>query len=191
MDCSKKTESLIFFLFEDFFMRLQLDERKKIILENFRRSNQFSIIFICSGNIIRSPYAHLLFEHLLKDDKDLSTKIKVESGAVTYRNYSISLESHDELLKEGISSERIQFKPRHFMDYPDMFQRADLILVMAKGHLRSIPEGYRDKAFLLLEFTNGKSENIPDPYFNPPFSRAYIIIKNSLIQLHKFFLKNK
>ncbi|MFX0182392.1 MAG: hypothetical protein ACFE95_04840 [Candidatus Hodarchaeota archaeon] len=173
-------------------MSLQLYERKQIILENFRRSSQFSILFICSGNIIRSPYAQLLFEHLIKDDKDLSTKIKVESGAVMYRNYSIALESHDELLKEGITSERIaQFKPRHFMDDPSMFQKADLILVMAKGHQRKIPERFRDKVFLLLEFTNGKSESVPDPYFNPPFSRAYSMIKNSLIQLREFFLENK
>lgn len=164
---------------------MELKERKQLILENFCKSDHFTIIFICSGNIIRSPYAHILFEHLIQEELELSKKIQVESGGVTYRNYSISMESRDMLLREGISIEKIaEFKSRYFPDHPNMFQGVDLVLVMEKNHLQKIPI---ENAFLLLEFTMGISENVPDPYFDPPYERSFQMIKEALIQLSNFF----
>jgi len=39
----------------------------------------YSIMFICSGNICRSPLAHGVFEHLVKDDR-LKKYLEVESS---------------------------------------------------------------------------------------------------------------
>lgn len=156
-------------------------------MENFRESPSFQILFICSGNIIRSPYAHLLFEHLIQGEPELE-KIRIESGGVTYRNDSISWESRDLLLKEGVSIERIaKFIPRYALDYPEMFQQADLVLVMEKNHYQKIPQKIREKSFLLLEFTMGISENIPDPYFDPPYERSFQMINEALVKLKEFF----
>ncbi|MHA2243815.1 MAG: arsenate reductase/protein-tyrosine-phosphatase family protein [Candidatus Hodarchaeales archaeon] len=164
-----------------------LTERKQLILENFRESDQFKIIFICSGNIIRSPYAHLLFEHLIQEDMDLKKKIRAESGGVTYRNYSISAESRNMLLREGVPNEKItEFSPRYFPDYPDMFQLVDLVLVMEKNHIRKIPNSIGEQTFLFLEFTLGITDNVPDPYFDPPFERSFHMIKDALIRLMEF-----
>ncbi|MFX1507502.1 MAG: hypothetical protein ACFFDC_15570 [Promethearchaeota archaeon] len=163
----------------------QLDEHKQRILEKFRESNHFRLVFICSGNIIRSPYAHLLFEHLLEEDIKLKSKIQVESGGVTYRNYSISMETRNTLLKEGVPPDKIsEFSPRYFPDHPDMFKGADLVLVMERNHIRKIPN---KNTFLLLEFTLGKPINVPDPYFEPPYERSFGIIKEALIQLRELF----
>ncbi|MFX0124679.1 MAG: hypothetical protein ACFFAE_13700 [Candidatus Hodarchaeota archaeon] len=169
-------------------MNLRLDEQKQYILQEFRESDQFTIIFICSGNIIRSPYAHLLFEHLIQEDSELKKKIRVESGGVTYRNYVISNETRDMLLKEGVSAKKIaEFKPRYFPDHPDMFQEVDLVLVMEKNHIRKVP---KDQTFLLLEFTLGNPINVPDPYFDPPFEKSFQMIKDALIQLREIFRNN-
>ena len=167
---------------------MQSEEQKNLILQRFRESDQFNIIFICSGNIIRSPYAHLLFEHLIQKDEDLKKKVRVESAGVIYRNYSISSESRNMLLREGVSSNKIsQFFPRFSLDYPEMFQDVDLVLVMEKSHIQRIPEFIRNKSFLLLEFTLGINDNIPDPYFDPPFDRSFRMIKESLLNLREFF----
>ncbi len=167
---------------------MKREERKDLILKNFREKNQFNIIFICSGNIIRSPYAHLLFEHLIQDDLDLKKKIRVESGGVIYRNSYISSESRNMLLREGVSTEKIEkFLPRHSLDYPEMFQEIDLVLVMEKSHIQRIPKSIREKTFLFLEFALGINENVPDPYFDPPFERSFNVIKESLLNLRKFF----
>ena len=159
------------------------NERRQGILQKFRESNRLKIVFICSGNIIRSPYAHLLFEHLIEEDTELIKKVQVESGGVTYRNYSISMEAHDMLVKEGVSTKKIaEFTPRYFPDHSNMFQNVDLVLVMEKGHIRKIPN---KNTFLLLEFTLGISSNVPDPYFDPPYERSFQMIKEALIRLRE------
>ncbi|UCE13047.1 MAG: hypothetical protein JSV04_12750, partial [Candidatus Heimdallarchaeota archaeon] len=133
-------------------MNSQIIEYKNSILNKFKGSNRFNIIFICSGNIIRSPYAHLLFEHLLRENSYLKRKIYVDSGGVTYRNYSISSESKDMLLREGVSLEAISnFIPRYYPDYPSMFHDVDLVLVMERRHIQRVPETVRNQTFLLLE----------------------------------------
>ena len=150
--------------------------------ENLKGKEKISINFVCSGNIIRSPYAEILFEKLLLEKNTaLTTKIKVESSGVTYRNYQISRESTQMLLNEGVPRKRIDnFFPRFIGDYPDLFVTNDLILVMESNHLSVIPKYAKDKAFLLLEFTLGRKEDVPDPFFTPPFGKAYKMIKNSL-----------
>ena len=135
----------------------------------------------------------MLFEKLTQDNPILSQKIKVESGGVKYKNSMISEESASMLMKEGVSESRVnQFSPRFHRDYPKMFEKNDLILVMEKSHLNYIPSKYRWKAFLFLDFVHGVSiGNVPDPYFDPPYERAYNMIKEALemlfeqiIQLH-------
>lgn len=92
------------------------------------------------------------------------------------------------LVKEGVPQKKIaEFTPRYFSDHPDMFQEADLVLVMEKTHIRKIPN---KNTFLLLEFTLGISNNVPDPYFDPPYERSFQMIKEALIQLREMLRKN-
>ena len=88
------------------------------------------------------------------------------------------------LLKEGVSKKRIkQFVPRYFPDYPNMFDSVDLILVMEQSHLGSIPSQHKNKAHLLLNFVYGRIEDVPDPYFDPPYERSFQMIKKALEDL--------
>ncbi len=169
-----------------------MKDRSKNFLNNLIKKNSIGINFVCSGNIIRSPYAEILFEYLIKKEiNENFQKIMVESGGVRYRNSMISEESTVMLLKEGVSQERInQFTPRYYPDYPNMFDSVDLILVMERSHLQSIPSVHKNKAFLLLDFVYGQSEDVPDPFFDPPYERSYNMIKKALkdfIELIKSF----
>ena len=169
-------------------MKNETKKKKLRIKEAFQKSELFTVNFICSGNIIRSPYAHLLFSHMIDGDSQLKGRINVESGGVKYRNSSLSYESNEMLLKKGVSEKMIaEFKPRYFLDHPNMFKSVDLILVMEKTHIRYLPESIQNRTFLLLEFTQGVSEDIPDPFFDPPFERAYNMIDRSLKLLVNFF----
>ena len=88
------------------------------------------------------------------------------------------------LFREGVNGDKINsFKPRYTVDYPDMFKGVDLVLVMEKNHISSLPEAIREKSFLFLEFTLGLSEDVPDPYFDPPFERSFNMIKKGLFEL--------
>ncbi|MFW9779773.1 MAG: hypothetical protein ACFFE8_13040 [Candidatus Heimdallarchaeota archaeon] len=167
-------------------------DRKKKIIEKFKSvKDSFTINFVCSGNIIRSPYAQMLFEHKINKIPSLS-KIRAESAAVTYKNSVIYPESEKALLEKGVDEKKISsFRPRFYLDYPEIFSQADLILVMTHKHIPRIPEKYREKTFLLRDFALGKAENIPDPFFDPPFDRAYDMIDEALDGLVEFFLDEK
>ena len=169
-----------------------LKSRKEKVLKNIKQQDTFTVNFICSGNIIRSPYAEMLFEKMVNEaNEQLAEKIKVESGGVTYHNTMISRESARMLMKEGITKDRInQFSPRYLLDYPESFEKSDLILVMERNHISRIPRKDRNKAFLLLEYVYGKEEDVPDPYFDPPFERSYIMIKNALETLLEILRRN-
>ncbi len=163
---------------------------KELILGKLSHSSQFKINFVCSGNIIRSPYAQLLFTYIIKNS-ELENRITVESSGVKYRNCQISCESYQMLLTEGIPEEKIlKFTPRFFIDYPHIYEDVDLILVMEKNHIKYIPEQFREKAFLLLEFTQGDAIDVPDPYFDPPYERVFSMIKQSLLILKDQMLKS-
>ena len=160
----------------------ELKKEEKAIVRKIYSKEPFVINFICSGNIIRSPYAEMLFEKMVLDECSLRSKIHVESGGVIYRNQMISRESARMLMNEGVSEDRIKrFTPRYHNDYPNMFKEANLILVMEKSHLQYIPAKHKDKAYLFLDFVYGRTiGDVPDPYFDPPFDRAYNMIKDAL-----------
>ncbi|MHA1932698.1 MAG: arsenate reductase/protein-tyrosine-phosphatase family protein [Promethearchaeota archaeon] len=162
-----------------------MKEENKILFKKICSKEPFTVNFICSGNIIRSPYAEMLFEKLVEEEDTLNPELLVKSGGVVYRNQMISKESASMLMKEGISKERInQFSPRYHNDFPDMFKEADLTLVMEQSHLQYIPKEYKGKSFLFLDFVYGKKiGDVPDPYFDPPFERAYNMIKDALKSL--------
>lgn len=141
--------------------------------------DKVSMLFICSGNIIRSPYAEILFEKMLIE-ANLETRFIVSSGGVTYRNSRISTMSYNELLKEGISSSRIRsFYPRHIDDHTHLFSNADIILVMSGDHLSRLSR-FKEKSYLLTEFAGLPPEDVPDPYFESTPEIAYNMIKMSL-----------
>ncbi|MFW9993063.1 MAG: hypothetical protein ACFFD4_13550 [Candidatus Odinarchaeota archaeon] len=141
------------------------------MLESLRHKKSLKILFICSGNIMRSPIAEMLFEKLLtaKYGESWRGKIEVASGGVRFKNLAIHPLTRDLLLSEGISEERLaQFKPRHVAHYPDLFAGADVIIAMTEGQKKRLLKrepGYSSKILLLNSFLSSK-RSIPDPWFS-------------------------
>lgn len=144
-------------------------------------SKPLSIVFICSGNVIRSAYAELLFEKMVTETTCLRGRIRVHSGAVQYHNTRIYPEIVPFLIEEGVAETRIKnFKSRHVDDYPELLSDSDLILVMTKSHIIRIPDLYKDKSFLVYQYGTGEDLEIPDPYFEPPMDRAIRMLNEAL-----------
>jgi len=147
-----------------------------------------TIVFLCSGNIIRSAYAELVFDKMISEEDCLRDRIKVRSGAVKYYNRRIFSGIIPFLVQEGVDRSRItDFRPQHINDYPELLTEANLILVMTQNQLNSIPVENRNKAHLLYEFVFGEPLEIPDPYFDPPMGRAVNLLKKALVGLLEQF----
>jgi glycine hydroxymethyltransferase len=111
------------------------------------------LLFVCTGNVCRSPMAEGIARELTRDDPTMQVKsagIGAASGQ-TPSTHSVSV--MDEL---DIDISRLRSKPIT----RELVEQADIILVMTYGHLDSMLMLYpqaAEKTFLIREF----EENLP------------------------------
>src|SRR5258708_6748109 len=107
-----------------------------------------NVLFVCTGNICRSPMAQGLFADLIRGRRD----IEVTSAGIGAVGGQPPSPYAVEVMQEiGIDIRNIRSKPL----MADLVRRADFIFVMTYGHLDSMlllfPSG-AEKTFLLREF---------------------------------------
>lgn len=127
------------------------------------------ILFVCLGNICRSPTAEGVMNKLL-EEKSLSRAIECDSAGTSSVHSGELPDSRSikHALKRGVS---MNSRSRPFDKSID-FDKFDLILVMDKNNLRSIKNQdlnniYSEKIRLITDFCNSmKVEEVPDPYFS-------------------------
>ena len=90
----------------------------------------FDLLFVCTGNICRSPTAELLAAHVLPGDR-----FRVHSaGTYGLDGYGIEPGAARELTTRGIDSDA--FRARRITE--EMVQRADLILTATREHRSAV-----------------------------------------------------
>jgi protein-tyrosine phosphatase len=126
-----------------------------------------SILFVCMGNICRSPTAHGVFRHKVKL-QGLEATIAVDSaGTHNYHPNSPPDErSQKHAAKRGY--ELADLRARQITDTD--FERHDLILVMDWDNLALVqdtcPPQHQHKVHRLTEFClTMDSPVVPDPYY--------------------------
>lgn len=116
------------------------------------------VLFLCTGNMVRSAFADLYARHL-------GCPLPVSSAATVYRNDHLMGETARALEVRGVpASWTRSFRPRHVDDVRAGLAPETLVLAMARMHLAALsarPELGR-RTFLLAEL-EGLREDIPDP----------------------------
>ncbi|MHA1267186.1 MAG: arsenate reductase/protein-tyrosine-phosphatase family protein [Candidatus Helarchaeota archaeon] len=140
------------------------------IIQNIikQKKKTFSVLFVCSGNICRSPMAEILYEQIVQSDPLPSfDKVISRSAGVVYQ-WSGGMDDYAEsVLREfyQISKSRLNaFRSCHIRRDSRRFQEADLIITMEQSHLYDIPAEYHRKTFTLKEAATGVSGDVEDPY---------------------------
>lgn len=134
--------------------------------------------FVCSGNIIRSSFAHL-YAHFLEIDH-------VDSFGTRYHNDVIHPRSAQKLLELGVDQAVIDsFCPKH-IDNVNLNSAGDIYFVMTSQHRQDLlGHGISlDSIFFLTELL-GYQSDIADPYFEGNYEEAYSIIKKAIDQISK------
>ena len=128
-----------------------------------------SILFVCTGNICRSPTAEGVLRHLARRK---NVEIRVESAGT--HGYHVG-EAPDERAQHharrrgyDLSAQRARrVAARDFVEF-------DLIVAMDRGHLailgRACPAEHRHKLRLLLE-----ERDVPDPYYGGPEGFEHVL----------------
>lgn len=143
---------------------MELDEFWNIICNE----DKIHIIFLCGGNICRSPFAEMKFEQLLADSKIKNKeKFVIQSGGFIFqKDVRIHPFTEKALLEEGIPKDRInKHFPRRMRKHKDDLINATALIVMTEAQRDiQLPVKYRDKAILLSRLgLSNKVVNIPDP----------------------------
>ena len=125
-----------------------------------------NVLFVCMGNICRSPTAEGYFRHIV-EEAGLSDKIKIDSAG-THAYHIGSPPDHRAQAaasKRGIDLSTLRGRKVENKD----FNNFDYVLGMDNSNhsdLQEVAGGNTDNLFMFLEFSDNFSETeVPDPYY--------------------------
>lgn len=126
----------------------------------------FRVLFVCTGNICRSPLAEALFKDLVKK-RGLDRRYEADSAG-TYGYHEGDAADPRTIkvgAKHGLSVDSIARALR-----ADDFERFDLLVAMDRGHLREMrarcPKADHGKLVLMTDYhPKAPSKDVPDPYY--------------------------
>ena len=131
-----------------------------------------TILFVCTGNICRSPMAAALFRKRLDEDPRRRDWRVLSAGTWASAGRPSTEHAIDEMASRGIDlrSHRSQSIDE------DLMEEADLVLVMTQNHAEALSVSFPDhahKVHLLSEMV-GAIYDISDPYGGPRREYAQI-----------------
>ncbi|KAJ4832180.1 hypothetical protein Tsubulata_008998 [Turnera subulata] len=138
----------------------------------------FSVLFVCLGNICRSPAAEGVFTDIVKK-RSLDTKFKIDSaGTINYHEGNpADPRMRAASKKRGIEITSISrpIRPSDFRDFDiilamDRQNREDILEAFNRWKFReTLPEDAHKKVKLMCSFCKKHDESeVPDPYYGGP-----------------------
>lgn len=124
------------------------------------------ILFVCMGNICRSPTAEGVFRHHV-EQAGVGDRIEVDSaGTHAYHvGEPADRRAREAAARRGMSLEGIRARRVRTTDFVEF----DYILAMDEDNLARLrdeaPPEHLGKLRLFLEFTDGDETEVPDPYY--------------------------
>lgn len=125
------------------------------------------VLFVCMGNICRSPTAEAVFKHLVAVE---GLAGRIESDSAGTHDYHIGvppdLRSQAAAAQRGYDLSPLRARQVRVEDFTDF----DYVLAMDEANLAALrklcPTQYRERVKLFLEFAPeaGRRE-VPDPYY--------------------------
>ena len=141
-----------------------------------------SVLFVCTGNICRSPTAEGVFRHFVRE-AGLAERVEVDSaGTHAYhtnepadRRANAAAERRGYSL-DDIRARRVQDKDFDTFDYIMAMDRDNLALLTEQADAE-----HHHKIRLFLEFASGHEDEVPDPYYGGAagFERVLDLIEDA------------
>ena len=137
-------------------------------------SKQTKILFVCHGNICRSPMAEFVMKNLCAQ-AGLSDRFVIDSAAVSMEETGNDIypPAQRKLREKGIPFTHRSARQITRADY-DFY---DHIICADSSNLRWIERllgpDTEHKISLLMEWVNGEKANISDPWYTGDFEAAY------------------
>ena len=154
------------------------------------------ILFVCLGNICRSPTAEGVFRKMIVGTQ-LENKMEIESAAT--HDYQVGAapdaRSIDHAARRGVDLTAIRARQIVTSD----FRQYDYVLAMDENnveHLQAMtPDRYANKIELFLNYASNKTQNqtrleVPDPYMGTAkeFERVLDLVEDGCAGLIRHLL---
>ena len=138
-----------------------------------------NILFVCKGNICRSPLAEAYFRSRLLPDSGISVSsagVSMTGGKPAHPHARAVAQHHGLTLHDHHTTQIVREMKIKI--------RADLILVMELSQLSSLLKlcpRVRQKVYVLSEFNGSRNKDIADPFSGPvkEFHVCFQIIRDS------------
>jgi protein-tyrosine phosphatase len=136
-----------------------------------------NVVFVCLGNICRSPMAEAVFQQLV-NQAGLADKIKIDSagtgdwhvGETAHRGTRQILAKHD-----------IPYNGRSRQVSETDMNPNTYVIAMDDSNLRDLQRrfGRHPRLYRLLDFAHQTNErNVPDPYYTDNFEYVYQLVSD-------------
>ncbi len=154
-----------------------------------RQAGPIRLLFVCMGNICRSPLAEGLFLDLAKT-RGIADRFEVDSCGIGDWHVGHAPDPRSQAVanRNGLT---LVCRARQ-IDPPDDFEAFDLILAMDRANLRDLrelsSEEHHGKIRLMREWDPDADEQhpeVPDPYYGGPqgFDLMYAMLRRSCERL--------
>jgi protein-tyrosine phosphatase len=142
------------------------------------------ILFVCLGNIVRSPLAENMFRHLAEQE-GLGDKYEVDSAGTSA--YHVG-ESPDPRMRRVAAGRGFEYTGRARQVSRSDLEDFDLVIPMDSSNRDALLEltrnqGQEDKLYLMRQFDpqGGPEAPVPDPYYGgiDGFENVFNIVQRS------------
>jgi protein-tyrosine phosphatase len=146
-------------------------------------NNKISILFVCMGNICRSPTAQGVFRDMV-DKQGLSEYISTDSaGTINYHAGSKpDRRARETAVKRGLDLSDLRAR----MVTSDDFERFDYVIAMDRSNYADLeaicPPGREERLHLFLDFAPDQPiREVPDPYYGgvAGFDRVFDLVEEA------------
>ena len=149
--------------------------------------SKVKVLFVCMGNICRSPTAHGVFENLVAQE-GFSDFIEVDSAGT--HAYHVG-EQPDRRSQQTAMAHGIDLSSQRARRVTgDDFNRFDYILAMDRDNFHNLaeicPDGMNDRLYLFMDFSRElQQKDVPDPYYGgrDGFEHVFNMIEDAAIGL--------
>ncbi|WP_341357354.1 low molecular weight protein-tyrosine-phosphatase [Rossellomorea sp. y25] len=143
-----------------------------------------SVLFVCLGNICRSPMAEAIFRSKVKEG-NLDGVIEVDSAGTG--DWHVGKKPHEGTLailrENNIKSDGLLARQFHGED-----KKYDYIVAMDASNEQNMKKildrDHHGKVFKLLDLVEeSREKDVPDPYFTGNFHEVYDLVESGCSQL--------
>lgn len=144
-----------------------------------KQQTPIKVLFVCAGNICRSPMAEAVFQHLVVQ-AGLSDRFQIES--VGTDTYHVGERTHPGTRRVLAEHNIPCHSTARQLTRADL-AGADYIVVMDRYNLSDVQSmasrvSLDDRLYLLLDFADGQRlQDVPDPYYTGNFEQVYELVQ--------------